>query len=73
MNLRSFVNMLPDVKGFFNLVPVLNQQHHFTYPLVAPAAQYIPPTSSFFYLLYEISVDLTKQVKLLIIQHKQSS
>ena len=26
------------------------------YPLVAPAAQYIPPTSSFFYLLYEISV-----------------
>ena len=26
------------------------------YPLVAPAAQFIPPTSSFFYLLYEISV-----------------
>ena len=26
------------------------------YPLVAPAAQYIPPTSSFFYLIYGIYV-----------------
>jgi len=30
--------------------------HHFMYPLVALVAQYIPPTSSNFYLLYEISV-----------------
>ena len=27
------------------------------YPLVAPAEQYIPQTSSFFCLLYDISVD----------------
>ena len=30
------------------------------YPLVAPAAQYITLTSSFFYLLYEISVPIPK-------------
>ena len=43
-----------DVKGIFNLLPL--RWHHFMDPLVAPAAQYIPPTSSFFYLFYEISV-----------------
>ena len=29
-------------------------------PLGGPAAQYIPPTSSFFYVLYEISVPIPK-------------
>ena len=35
-----------------------NRCCHFMYPLVAPAAQYIPPISSFIYLLYEISVSI---------------
>ena len=31
---------------------------------MAPAAQYIPPTSSFFYLFYEISVGVAFEFKL---------
>ena len=40
------------------------------YPLVAPAAQYIPPTSSFFYLLYEISVIKTVVIEKAKIKEK---
>ena len=37
------------------------------YPLVAPAAQYIPPTSSFFYLFYEISVVQSYKVPMIVV------
>ena len=58
VNRNSNVSNMSLWRNFQYLLFWTNRCCHLMYPLVAPSAQYIPPTTTFFYLVYERSAAL---------------